>query len=144
MRFLRVAQVGEGCDDAVACLHWSLSHVTALFGHFSWMGIPGLIPMPSPMLHSDNVVTITLMTDPNVLLISRVLSIVPMNLKSEDWGSNIVVRDLCAFHVLFKSLYKTLRNLCEIIMMIMFMDNRVKATSINMDRCRSCEASLVI
>ena len=78
-------------------------------------------------------VTITLMTDPNVLLISRVLSIVPMNLKAEDWGSNIVVRDLCAFHVLFKSLYKTLRNLCEIIMMVMFMDNRVRPANMPMD-----------
>eukprot|EP00906_Rhabdomonas_costata_P015385 RCo022130 len=76
------------------------------------------------MMGSSQLVPITYNMDPRILLITRVLSILPMNLLSEEWGSNEVVRDLCAFHVLFKSLYKTLRNLCEIIMTVMFMDNR--------------------
>lgn len=59
----------------------------------------------------------------------------PMTLKAQEWGSNVVVRDLCAFHVLFKSLYKTLRNLCEIVTLVLFMDNRVRLSNVRMDRC---------
>eukprot|EP01004_Peranema_trichophorum_P009055 NODE_779_length_2366_cov_29.525189_g665_i0.p1 GENE.NODE_779_length_2366_cov_29.525189_g665_i0~~NODE_779_length_2366_cov_29.525189_g665_i0.p1 ORF type:complete len:728 (-),score=79.31 NODE_779_length_2366_cov_29.525189_g665_i0:182-2101(-) len=67
--------------------------------------------------------------DPKMLLISRVVSIIPMTLSAGEWGSELVSRDLCAFHVLFKSLYKTLRNLCEIILMVMFLDNRIKLSA---------------
>mmetsp|Transcript_48798 Transcript_48798/g.86922 ORF Transcript_48798/g.86922 Transcript_48798/m.86922 type:complete len:843 (-) Transcript_48798:1336-3864(-) len=119
--------------EALLDVHWWYAEQGVLFIELIRTGALNCQPFKPPYSNPSEMVTITLMTDPNVLLISRVLSIVPMNLKAEDWGSNIVVRDLCAFHVLFKSLYKTLRNLCEIIMMVMFMDNRVRPANMPMD-----------
>jgi len=119
--------------EALSDVHHRYSEQGVLFIELIRTGALNCVAFKPPYSHPNDLVTISLMTDPNVLLISRVLSIVPMSLKSEEWGSNIVVRDLCAFHVLFKSLYKTLRNLCEIIMMVMFMDNRVRPSNLPMD-----------
>eukprot|EP00667_Euglena_gracilis_P002973 EG_transcript_2977 len=119
--------------EALADVHFRYAEQAVLFIELIRTGALNCQPFKPPYSHPTDQVSITLMTDPNVLLISRVLCIMPMTLKAQEWGSNVVVRDLCAFHVLFKSLYKTLRNLCEIVTLVLFMDNRVRLSNVRMD-----------
>eukprot|EP01001_Neometanema_parovale_P006205 NODE_257_length_2817_cov_109.691537_g241_i0.p1 GENE.NODE_257_length_2817_cov_109.691537_g241_i0~~NODE_257_length_2817_cov_109.691537_g241_i0.p1 ORF type:complete len:477 (-),score=65.97 NODE_257_length_2817_cov_109.691537_g241_i0:238-1668(-) len=114
--------------DALYDLNWRFAEQGVVFIELLRTGAL----TASPLQNACGAEEISVVADPNILLLTRVLSILPMNLKSETWGNeSLVVRDLCAFHVLFKSLYKTLRNLCEIIMTVMFMDNRVRLRDMN-------------
>eukprot|EP00997_Jenningsia_sp_PLL12_P003339 NODE_161_length_2329_cov_77.548246_g139_i0.p1 GENE.NODE_161_length_2329_cov_77.548246_g139_i0~~NODE_161_length_2329_cov_77.548246_g139_i0.p1 ORF type:complete len:604 (-),score=190.40 NODE_161_length_2329_cov_77.548246_g139_i0:236-2047(-) len=111
--------------EALRMVDWNFAEHCVLFIELLRTGALHCQPFITP---ESPVITapITNVTfDSSTLLISRVLSIVPMRLAQREWGSNVLVRDLCAFNVLFRSLYRTLRNLTEVIMLVLFLDGRV-------------------
>ncbi|KAJ9455156.1 viral life cyclerelated protein [Diplonema papillatum] len=61
------------------------------------------------------------------LLISRIWSLLPMELRNLPWTSD-VSKDLLAFNTIVKAFHKTLRNLIEVVAAVLFLECR---TSIN-------------
>eukprot|EP01064_Diplonema_japonicum_P014360 TRINITY_DN21972_c0_g1_i1.p1 TRINITY_DN21972_c0_g1~~TRINITY_DN21972_c0_g1_i1.p1 ORF type:complete len:795 (+),score=209.95 TRINITY_DN21972_c0_g1_i1:60-2444(+) len=61
------------------------------------------------------------------LLVSRIWSLLPMELNDLPWFSD-VSKDLLAFNTIVKALHKTLRNLIEVVAAVLFLESR---TSIN-------------
>eukprot|EP01059_Diplonema_ambulator_P036830 TRINITY_DN940_c1_g1_i1.p1 TRINITY_DN940_c1_g1~~TRINITY_DN940_c1_g1_i1.p1 ORF type:complete len:796 (+),score=241.79 TRINITY_DN940_c1_g1_i1:62-2449(+) len=61
------------------------------------------------------------------LLVSRVWSLLPMELNDLPWFSD-VSKDLLAFNTIVKALHKTLRNLIEVVGAVLFLEGR---TAIN-------------
>eukprot|EP00756_Hemistasia_phaeocysticola_P065655 Hpha_TRINITY_DN8705_c0_g1::TRINITY_DN8705_c0_g1_i1::g.45261::m.45261 len=57
------------------------------------------------------------------LLISRVWSLLSMDLKNQAWQS-AVSKDLLAFNTIVKALHKTLRNLIEVVAAVLFLESR--------------------
>ncbi|KAG2236720.1 hypothetical protein INT48_000718 [Thamnidium elegans] len=61
----------------------------------------------------------------NIVLLSRALSLLPMNLKSSPW-SGPLNRDLLVFNSFVKALNRSYRNLCEMLTLSLFLNNLVK------------------
>ena len=57
------------------------------------------------------------------LLVSRILSLLPMELNDYPWFDE-VSKDLLAFNTIVKALHKTLRNLIEVVAAVLFLDSR--------------------
>ena len=57
------------------------------------------------------------------LLLSRILSLIPMKLKGLTWYAD-VSKDLLAFNTIVKALHKTLRNLIEVMAAVLFLDGK--------------------
>ncbi|MBM6387602.1 MAG: hypothetical protein JSY10_27080 [Paenibacillus sp.] len=58
-------------------------------------------------------------------MLSRALSLLPMNLKSSPW-SGPLNRDLLVFNSFVKALNRSYRNLCEMLTLSLFLNNLVK------------------
>eukprot|EP01006_Ploeotia_vitrea_P065876 TRINITY_DN93959_c0_g1_i1.p1 TRINITY_DN93959_c0_g1~~TRINITY_DN93959_c0_g1_i1.p1 ORF type:complete len:856 (-),score=59.81 TRINITY_DN93959_c0_g1_i1:88-2622(-) len=83
----------------------------------------GRMPI-TPIVSTDS---ISNQTESSVLLLTRVFSLLPCTLEAGDgWQSNKINRDVCAFHVLVRSISKTLRNLSEVVLTVLLLENRMK------------------
>eukprot|EP01060_Flectonema_neradi_P035874 TRINITY_DN6715_c0_g1_i4.p1 TRINITY_DN6715_c0_g1~~TRINITY_DN6715_c0_g1_i4.p1 ORF type:complete len:730 (+),score=63.20 TRINITY_DN6715_c0_g1_i4:40-2229(+) len=62
------------------------------------------------------------------LVITRVLSLLPMELQEAPWYSGLS-KDLLAFSTIVKALYRTLRNLTEVASAVLFLDGKTGSIS---------------
>eukprot|EP01006_Ploeotia_vitrea_P042150 TRINITY_DN66608_c10_g1_i2.p1 TRINITY_DN66608_c10_g1~~TRINITY_DN66608_c10_g1_i2.p1 ORF type:complete len:825 (-),score=29.71 TRINITY_DN66608_c10_g1_i2:68-2485(-) len=116
----------EALDNS---MEWQFAEPGVLFIELIRTGALSAAPITPPEPPAV-VPTATISTqpgaDPDTLLITRTVSLLSARVKATEWQSNKVVRDLCAFHVMVKSLHKTLRNLSEVILTTMLLENRIK------------------
>jgi len=63
--------------------------------------------------------------DPNILLISRVLSVLPMNFKKESAWDGLVDHDLLAFNCILKALGRSVRGLFEMVLLSVLIRTKV-------------------
>merc|ERR1712100_5222 len=64
--------------------------------------------------------------NPNILLISRVLSILPMNYKEGEAWQSYVDHDLLGFNSILKAVNRSMRNLFEMVLLSILIRNKVK------------------
>lgn len=116
--FGRALVIGKAFPQQTVCLLEMIRArvlTSKKFTPITKIGVQQLPPLPQKQLKPN---------EEEITLITRVLSLIPMELKEQPWNAD-VDQDLAAFNSLITVFYKGIRNLIEMILTSMFLTRKL-------------------